>query len=131
MFMRDFPYCCTANILCEFSSNQLKPLETQYTVEAIRNYTIDSCLRLKNGGWALVVATTTDGQVNANKALEELGFKHTEWIEKTKHPESKVRMWWIELGTFRAPEGWIKPAEVKKDEKVISDHYWFIGGSGT
>lgn len=59
---------------------------------------------------ALVTAYTTQNQELANKVLKELGFQHTRWCSKKKHPETKLRMWWFPLGHQTIPS-------IKKESK--------------
>lgn len=49
---------------------------------------------------AIIIATTNRNQKITNKALQELGFKHTKWVEK-EGGDSDVRLWWLIVGTNR------------------------------
>lgn len=121
MQIRDFPWCCTAQIIYEFSENQLKPKETQFSVEAIKQYCISKCAEKAHQGWAMIVATTTDEQENANEALSELGWKSSGYMSKTKHKETKVKLWWIALSEFKAPENYVM--EVKSNAHPYYPQY--------
>jgi hypothetical protein len=95
--------CCTAQILSGFGRAAAAMEPNQYEGREIGNTKQDllnELLRLKNSGHAVVIAFTNNKQHKGNKLLREVGFKRTIWMEKTRHPETKLRLWWMPLAGF-------------------------------
>jgi hypothetical protein len=51
-----------------------------------------------NHGQKLIVCTTTSFQEDSNKMLKLKGFQRTKSMDKSKHSESKLIMWWRRPG---------------------------------
>lgn len=95
MISTAFPGCCTARILSNLGGTGLSggrkkawtQDETRIWLQArIKDWRRHSCL----------VVMTNDQQKAVNKVLKELGFKHSDWMSKSQHPESKLKLWWKE-----------------------------------
>jgi len=92
MIICNFPGCCNAEIIFNFGGTEVtendKATISKDSIKAYieRQYTSGRCL----------VATTNTDQKEANEALKELGFKHSKWMRKNLHPETKIRLWWRE-----------------------------------
>jgi uncharacterized protein YfdQ (DUF2303 family) len=125
MQITEYRNCCTAQIVYEFTKcvyNREKATfyDVDESSEKIVEYLITQCIEKKHGGWATITAITTNNQTEANKALKQLGWKHSRWMSKTRHTESKIRLWWIELDTFRAPA----PEVTNVQENITDDSYY-------
>jgi hypothetical protein len=94
MKVQGFPMCCNAHILNDFGGTQLtsgKKKTGTYgqLLEDLDHY-------IKSYGNKCLVAFTNSEQVLPNKALRYMGFKHSVWMSKAQHPETKLRLWWRE-----------------------------------
>ena len=91
----EFPGCCTAFILHDFGGSNL----CAGTKAAVAKTKIEAWLKQvmtnTSGNRCLVIMTNNQQKV-ANGVLLELGFKHSKWMSKTQHSESKIRLWWKE-----------------------------------
>lgn len=97
MVQRNFPNCCTMKILSDLGGTAISDFGNKdYSTEDIK---IELLGRIKNDsrGMACFVVATNNEQKNANRALKELGFKHSKWMSKDNHPETKVRLWWYPI----------------------------------
>lgn len=98
MEIRDFPYCCTAQLMVGFGESEVaEGGDFKMSLEDMK-----SRISMQMNYWveedcAMVVATTNSEQKTANKALKELGFDCSEWMYKSQHPETKVRLWWLNV----------------------------------
>ena len=98
MHLHDFHGCCTATILTGFGGTST----AEYGSYKQPNYSelrdeIVSQLNSTPSKFAVVTATTNDQQTIANKVLEDLGFKHSKWMTKTQHSETKLRLWFMPM----------------------------------
>lgn len=95
MKTKNFPGCCTAVIYHDFGGSNL----CAGTTEDVAREKITTWLNNKiavSKGWKCIVIITNSEQKIANKVLLDLGFKHSKWMSKNQHPESKIRLWWKE-----------------------------------
>ena len=95
--MQGFPRCCTASLVANFGETGVaifsEKIGKDDIVEALRTCIKDSHSR----GKAAVVCTTNSEQKEANAALREVGFHSSAWMDKTLHPETKLRLWWYPI----------------------------------
>jgi len=92
-----FPQCCTARVIHSFGgtgtaifAGDVSQKDIEEALERQINQGVDI-------GIAMLTCTTNDEQTNANKALLSKGFKHSKWMSKEVHPETRVRLWWYPL----------------------------------
>ncbi len=101
MIVRDFPHCCTAKIIADFGESIVaEGGDRPVTLEEVTDYLKEKIDRYANGifsGYAVLVAITNSDQKTASKALRQLGFKHSTWMQKKQHPDTKIRLWWYPL----------------------------------
>ena len=100
MRIRDFPHCCTAKIIVDFGESDVAEGGAwPVTQEEIESYILGKIERYSQPfyGYATLVATTNNEQKTANKVLLKLGFKHSTWMSKKAHKNTKVRLWWYPL----------------------------------
>lgn len=102
MKVSDFPGCCTANVLSGFGNSETgmrtgdvpaggyTPEQFERMVQQKIDYYLGTM------GRAILTATLTDEQVKEAKVLKKLGFKHTRWIKKRAHRETRLRLYWKE-----------------------------------
>jgi len=92
----DFPVCCTAHIITGLGET---PVAEGGFKEITRTEILNELKQWANlyDYHAMFVATTNDQQTTANKVLRELHFKHSVWMKKEQHPETKVRLWFINI----------------------------------
>ena len=94
MKLVQFPGCCTAFIGHNFGGTPLAAGKKSVTAKTeIRQWLK---LRINTHGSGCLVVMTNSQQTAANSVLLELGFKHSAWMSKQQHPESKIRLWWKE-----------------------------------
>jgi hypothetical protein len=91
MKLEQFPFCCTASIVYDFGGTQVSEHIHNKSKGAIETY-LRSVLKYKEGH--LYLAITNSQQKAANSVLKKLGFKHSKWMSKRAHPETKIRLWW-------------------------------------
>lgn len=96
--MEDFPSCCTAMILSQFGESEVAEggYEEQ-NFKRLKSYIEHNLKAIRSQGFAMVCVTTNNEQKITNKVLLEIGFKHSAWMSKTNHPETKIRLWWYPL----------------------------------
>lgn len=104
----DFQSCCTASILYGFGQEAAADGEARRegngkTYEQTRNSIIQRVKQKQGERDGLITAITTNNQVNAIKALTELGFKNSGEVEKLRHPENTICLWWLPL------KDWVEP----------------------
>jgi hypothetical protein len=98
MQLLEFPHCCTAKLIVDFGESDVaEGGDREVTYGEVRNYVQGQVQSFYNRQLAMIVATTNSQQTVANKVLEDLGFKHTKWMSKRQHPETRVRLWWKEI----------------------------------
>jgi len=93
-----FPQCCTARVIHSFGGTHTAIVTDRVPKESIIRAIKRKISHYEEHGIAMLVATTNDEQVEANKALRELGFSHSPWMEKEEHFETRVRLWWKHIG---------------------------------
>ena len=90
-----FVGCCTANIIYDLGGTELTMGRREApTEDRLKRYL--EVRILERAGRKCIVVMTNSQQNVANKVLLELGFKHSKWMSKRQHPETKVRLWWKE-----------------------------------
>lgn len=95
-----FPLCCTAVVLKDFGESVVsggthkKPNKVKLKSEIAAKMEMYS----KYGTTACITAITNSEQTVANEVLKELGFRHSPWMSKKAHPETKIRLWWLAVG---------------------------------
>ena len=95
MRLSEFPGCCTAFVAHDLGGTHLSEGKQGNIAKA----KIKAWLRATRkdlDGTACLVVMTNDDQQAANSVLLELEFKHSAWMSKEQHPESKIRLWWKE-----------------------------------
>jgi len=94
--LQDFPRCCTMKILHEFGDSGTTPGDS-LTEDQIVEQVTALVNQARVDGNAFVTATTNDRQETANRALNRLGFAHSRFGSKSRHPETRVRLWYLRL----------------------------------
>lgn len=98
MEIKDFPHCCTARIVVNFGESDVAEGGDQAIDEQeLDQYLADREHTYRAFGMAMLVATTNDQQTTANKVFLRRGYKHSKWMSKSTHPETKVRLWYLPL----------------------------------
>lgn len=102
MKVSEYPGCCTAVVLSGFGNSQTgerglevpadghSPEEFERLVKQKLDYYLGTM------GKAVVTCTLTDEQDKEAKVLKKLGFKHSRWISKRAHRETRLRLYWKE-----------------------------------
>lgn len=94
MIITNFPGCCVAKVIHNFGgTNVTEGIKETISIDEIKKRLLDITFRYYG---CILIATTNSEQKEANKALKEMGFKHSKWIPKQAHSETKVRLWWRE-----------------------------------
>lgn len=96
----DMPNCCTMKVLSGFGQSAhggLHSRNRQTTEDGIVRDIEEQITLRRQQGMAMLLATTTDEQENANRALRRCGFAHSRFAEKTRHPRTRVRLWYLRL----------------------------------
>lgn len=70
MHLEDYPYCCSALVICDFGGGHQREMENFTKQEAIKGIK----RAMARGGASLYTAVVTSTQPNAIAAFEELGF---------------------------------------------------------
>lgn len=94
----DFQSCCTASILYGFGQETAADGEARREgngkdFNQTKKSILDNVKRKKQLGDGLITAITTNNQVNAIKALTELGFLNSGEVKKDRHPENTICLW--------------------------------------
>lgn len=101
MFTCGMPFCCTAQVFYSFEPGQDadgKQRRDERKIKRLRKEMITNLNRLKKDGYAVVFATTTNLQTNAEIVLKELGFYTSpNPITKTRHSYTEVSPWFMPL----------------------------------
>lgn len=91
----NFPGCCTAYVLYDLGGTKLSEgRKSNLPRKQIKDW-IKAMIQECVGCRCPVIMTNSD-QTVANGVLLELGFKHSAWMSKRQHSESKIRLWWKE-----------------------------------
>jgi hypothetical protein len=104
MQITNFTNCCNAYILYNFGETELNQVENDraYGRQIDINVDVDKDMErqllhnIQYYGDKLLTATTNNEQKTINKLLLKHNFKHTAWMSKRQHPETKLRLWWRE-----------------------------------
>lgn len=103
MISKSFPHCCTAKIIMDFGESavaeggnfEVDPEELEHKI--VRKIEFYANEDVFGETVALVTAITNTEQKTANKVLRKIGFKHSKWMDKKAHPETKIRLWWYHV----------------------------------
>jgi hypothetical protein len=92
--------CCNAVVVHGFggSANAQRRIygeDVDPTLKEQREFVLDC---IADHGKKLIIATTTDEQTDTNKMLKAEGFQRTKSMNKIRHSESKLIMWWRRPG---------------------------------
>ena len=99
-YVEDFPYCCTGNIICGLGESRVAEGGTYHlSKQELKHWIENTVASRKRAGEAFIAVTTNNEQRVANSVLLELGFSHSPWMTKERHPETKVRIWWKHLNS--------------------------------
>lgn len=91
----DFPYCCTAKVIADFGESKVaEGGDREVTYEEVTEYIKEKMSAWYNQGLAVFTAITNSEQTVANKALTDLEFQHSDWMGKSQHQETEIRLWW-------------------------------------
>ncbi|AFU62955.1 hypothetical protein D305_gp13 [Pseudomonas phage UFV-P2] len=95
---RDFPSCCTGDIIIGFGKTKTGDGVSQLDAADLTDKSLahDLAIRMRQCAYSgrafLTCAINSDQQV-ANRVLRELGWKPTRWMKKRNHPDTQVRVW--------------------------------------
>jgi hypothetical protein len=99
MILENFPSCCTLRIASQFGESYTAEGGcTQYSRQDVKDFIELALTRQRSVGHAALVVTTNNEQKMVNSILNELEFKHSSWMSKRTHSDTKVRIWWKETG---------------------------------
>lgn len=93
MYVEDFPGCCNAHVVWGFGGSRAGQ-RVKHDIGIDELTTELKGIIKEHGEYRILVVTTNNEQVAANRVLMEQGFARSEWIAKVHHPETKVRIWW-------------------------------------
>lgn len=97
--IKDFPYCCTAAILYNFGESYAAAGGGyEPDAKAFEKTILEEIKTHKVYGYAMITAITNSQQKCANKVLRRLGFKSSRWMSKTAHQDTKIKLWYKQLG---------------------------------
>ena len=95
-------YCCTGELFGKLGESMvatggsavpdLEPLK-----EEIRQLRRDK----RDAGYAFIMCTVNSQQPQAIQMLEELFFQSSGWMGKTRHVETKVKIYWYPLENLK------------------------------
>lgn len=104
MRIKDFPYCCTAKIIVDFGGTETSEGDIGEIPEDV--LLAQFCKQAVYFGsrigrsTAILTAITNNEQKVANDLLKKIGFKSSKWMSKEQHPETKIKLWYIERSKF-------------------------------
>lgn len=95
---RDFPSCCTGDVLIGFGKTSTGDHESQagaygMTDKSLAIEVVAYMRRAAQSGNAFLTCAINSDQTIANKVLRELGWKPSKWMTKRNHRNTKVRVW--------------------------------------
>ena len=93
---KEFPMCCTALNIYGFGESATSP--TSDGSSLTEGWLTDTLENAAEGGFGIVIAMTTDEQDEANKLFEKHKFQTSGWISKPRHPETRIKLWWKDVG---------------------------------
>ena len=106
MRLEVFPFCCTAHVLVDLGgTDTAEDGYTEYTEQQFQALLTEKVQDAKRSGDAIVVATTTTDQEQANQMLKDNGFNCVGPYAKNAHPESGLYLWWLPLKGMYGEEG--------------------------
>lgn len=106
MRITDFPFCCTGKVLVGFGESNTAQADwngraaERMSHDQKIDWITNELARYKRGGMAFISCTTNNQQKEINAVLKELGFRHSKWMSKKQHANTKVRIWWYCLEDF-------------------------------
>lgn len=96
--IRNFPYCCTGVVIARFGESvAAEGGEFDQNEVLLCGFIYNKLDELRDLGYAFASCTTNDEQHTTNMMLTDIGFKHSKWMIKGMHPETRVRLWWLPL----------------------------------
>lgn len=104
-----YPFCCTGLVLAKLGGSE-NAFTTHDASQSKVKAVIEEWIEVWTTGEhadqkkQFISVCTTDEQDEANKALEELGFKRGEWIENGKYGGA-ITTWMLAIGHLNKYEG--------------------------
>lgn len=99
MYLEDFPYCCTAKVLCDF------PVDDDFAdnedVKGIDDWIRRNVHYCVHDGVGLITATTTNQQKIVRLLLKKHGFKSTKYFSKDMHEETRLKLWYLPIESVK------------------------------
>ena len=99
-----FPGSCTAKIATGFDNSNAGEPGGGWGVEPVPNtqeeleaWVTTQIASYKDKGNATLVFTTRSTQDMINKSLLKLGVGHSPWMDKNRHDDTQLRVWWVDL----------------------------------
>jgi hypothetical protein len=92
---RDFPYCCTARIICDFGESTISEGDHNKPNENTMLNAVILKILYGISTQAVFTAITNSEQKVAIRVLKALKFKSTRWMAKGQHPETHIKLWWF------------------------------------
>lgn len=107
-----FPGTCTAKVATGFDANNGNDagralwgeMPVPDTVEAMQLWVIDSIVEMKQKGNAVLIFTTRSTQDIINKTLLKMGVGHSPWMDKDRHSDTQLRVWYVDLHRFHVDQ---------------------------
>lgn len=102
--LHDVPGCCTAKMMVGLGPSttagaraRAANAQNDNSVAGLRRDIEQLVTRARDEGNAIIMATTTDQQMDGVEALKQCGFARSRWAEKSRHSETRVRLWYKRL----------------------------------
>lgn len=126
MYLQQMPHCCTAKLAIAFDemNGQGQPGAAMSNTfpesrTVVLKWVREKIIKCKRDGEAILLFNTKHDQVMINEVLLLLGAKHTPWLTKTKHLETKLRTWWFEIYTYEMPAGGLATLRKAKEVELV------------
>lgn len=99
---RVLPYCCTGEIFGKMGESAAAqgPMTTP-NLEELKEEIRELRRTKRDQGYAFVMCTVNDQQPQAIQMLEDLHFQSSDWMTKTYHPETRVKIFWYPLANLK------------------------------
>jgi len=95
-------YCCTGEVFGKMGETYTAQGGAGIPdVEELKEEIRELRRAKRDSGYAFVMCTINDQQPQAQKMLEDLYFQHSEWMTKTYHEETRVRIYWYPLSNLK------------------------------
>ena len=99
-----FPGTCTAKIAAGFDNSNGNHIGEGWgeapppnTVEEMQTWVHAQIVDLKEKGNATMIMTTRSTQHTINKTLLRMGVGHSPWMDKNRHSDTQLRVWYVDL----------------------------------